>query len=136
MNYLRMKPYFTTHKNPISVILAIIIMGGVLVYANMKKSLFPDVTFPKIKIIAENGLQPVNKMMVTVTKPLEKAIKQVPDLQYVRSITSRGSCEISAYMDWSVNVDLSKQQIESRINESSNDLPPGVKITVEKMSPS
>ncbi len=131
-----MKPYFTTHKNPISVILAIIIMGGVLVYANMKKSLFPDVTFPKIKIIAENGLQPVNKMMVTVTKPLENAIKKVPDLQYVRSITSRGSCEISAYMDWSVNVDLSKQQIESRINEASNELPPGVKITVEKMSPS
>lgn len=131
-----MKPYFNTHRNPIAVIIAIIIMGGALVYANMKKSLFPDVTFPKIKIIAENGLQPVNKMMVTVTKPLEEAIKKVPGLQYVRSITSRGSCEISAFMDWNTDIDMAKQQIESRITEVNTELPPGVKITVEKMSPS
>jgi len=43
----------------------------------MKTSLFPDVTFPKIKIIAQNGEQPVEKMMVQVTKPLENAIKGV-----------------------------------------------------------
>jgi multidrug efflux pump subunit AcrB len=39
-------------------------------------------------------------MMITVTKPLEEAIKKAENLHTVRSITSRGSCEISAYMDW------------------------------------
>src|SRR5678809_197898 len=111
-------------------------MGGVFVYTKLQTSLFPEITFPKIKIIADAGLQPVNKMMVTVTKPLENAIKQVPDLADVRSITSRGSCEISAFMNWDANIDLSQQRIESKIAQIRNDLPADVQITVEKMNPS
>lgn len=113
-----------------------ILAGGVFAYSKLQTSLFPEITFPKIKIIADAGLQPVNKMMITVTKPLENVIKQIPDLADVRSITSRGSCEISAFLNWDANVDLSQQRIESKIAEIQNDLPPGVQITVEKMNPS
>ena len=131
-----MKNFFLSYKNPLTVTLVIILMGGAFVYTKLQTSLFPEITFPKIKVIAEAGLQPVDKMMVTVTKPLENAIKQVPDLDYVRSTTSRGSCEISAFMDWDANVDLSQQRIESKINQIKNDLPAETQITVEKMNPS
>ncbi|MEO7766595.1 MAG: efflux RND transporter permease subunit, partial [Ferruginibacter sp.] len=96
----------------------------------------PEITFPKIKVIADGSLQPVDKMMVNITRPLENAIKQIPDLTMVRSTTSRGSCEISAFMDWSANIDLSQQRIEARIGEIRNTLPADVSITVEKMNPS
>src|SRR5260221_839336 len=131
-----MKNFFVSYKNPLTVMLAIILMGGVFAYSKLQTSLFPEITFPKIKVIADAGLQPVNKMMVTVTKPLENAIKQVPDLQTIRSTTSRGSCEISAFMDWKANIDLSQQRIESKISQIRNQLPPDVQITVEKMNPS
>ena len=131
-----MRNFFITYKNPLTVIIVLIIMSGAYIYSRLQTSLFPEITFPKIKIIADAGLQPVNKMMVTVTKPLENAIKRVPDLADIRSITSRGSCEISAFIDWDANVDLSQQRIESRIAEIRNDLPPGVQITVERMNPS
>lgn len=131
-----MKNFFVSYKNPLTVTLVIILMGGMFAYSKLQTSLFPEITFPKIKVIADAGLQPVSKMMVTVTKPLENAIKQVPDLQYVRSTTSRGSCEISAFMDWNANIDLSQQRIESKIQEIRNDLPPETQITVEKMNPS
>jgi len=131
-----MKNFFLSYKNPLTVTLVIILLGGLFVYTKLHTSLFPEITFPKIKVIADAGLQPVNKMMVTVTKPLENAIKQVPDLQYVRSTTSRGSCEISAFLDWNANVDLSQQRIESKINEIKSNLPPETQITVEKMNPS
>src|SRR6185369_17958283 len=131
-----MRRFFITHKNPLTVFIALIIMGGIYMYGRLQTSLFPEITFPKIKIIADAGLQPVDKMMVTVTKPLENAIKQVPDLADIRSITSRGSCEISAFMNWDANVDIAQQRIESRIAEIRNDLPAGVSITVEKMNPS
>ncbi len=116
--------------------LALIIMGGVFSYQQLQTALFPEITFPKIKIIADAGLQPVSKMMVTVTKPLESAIKLVPDVKLIRSTTSRGSCEISAFIDWKSNVDISQQRIESRINQIKNSLPPDVQVTVEKMNPS
>src|SRR5689334_4567630 len=121
-----MKNFFITYKNPLTVFIAIVIMGGLFVYNRLQTSLFPEITFPKIKIIADAGLQPVDKMMVTVTKPLENAIKQVPDLADIRSTTSRGSCEISAYMNWDANIDLSQQRIESKIAEIKNDLPADV----------
>ena len=130
-----MKNFFVNYKNPLTVTLVIILMGGMFAYSRLQTSLFPEITFPKIKVIADAGLQPVGKMMITVTKPLENAIKQVPNLQYVRSTTSRGSCEISAFMDWNADIDLSQQRIESRINEIKNDLPPETQITVEKMNP-
>nr|WP_068887348.1 efflux RND transporter permease subunit [Pedobacter panaciterrae] len=131
-----MKNFFLTHKNPIIIILAIIMFGGIIAYENLKTSLFPEITFPKIKIIADAGLQPVDRMMVTVTRPLENAVKQVPGLKLVRSTTSRGSCEISAFMDWNTDIDLSQQRIESRINQIRNSLPPDINISVEKMNPS
>jgi len=130
------RDYFISHKKPIALVLFLTLLGGMFAYSKLQTSLFPDVTFPKIKIIADEGLQPVNKMMLTVTKPLENVIKQVPDLQTVRSTTSRGSCEISAYMNWGADIDLSQQRIQSSIDQIKNDLPPDVNITVEKMNPS
>ncbi|MEI6141051.1 MAG: efflux RND transporter permease subunit [Mariniphaga sp.] len=131
-----MKNFFVSHKNPVAVVLFIILAAGIFSYSKMQSSLFPEVTFPKIKVIADNGLQPVSKMMITVTKPLENAIKRVPGLKNIRSITSRGSCEISAFMGWKEDIDLCKQQVESAINEIKDELPLGTTITVEKMNPS
>ena len=131
-----MKKFFTTYKNPVTVLVVIIIMGGLFAYSKLQTSLFPEITFPKIKIIADAGQQPVKKMMITVTRELENAVKQVPDLKMIRSSTSRGSCEISAFMDWNANIDISQQRIESKINEIRNVLPPDINITVERMNPS
>ncbi len=131
-----MNNIFTHYKNPILVILLMMLLGGFFSLSHIQSGLFPDITFPKIKIIADNGQQPVNKMMVTVTVPLENAVKKVEDLNLIRSTTSRGSCEISAFLNWNADVDLGKQRIEARINAIKEMLPPDVNITVEKMNPS
>lgn len=130
------KSFFVTYRSPLLVLIFLILAGGIYSYTKIQSALFPQITFPKIKIIADAGQQPVNQMTIGVTKVLEDAVKRVPDLQVLKSTTSRGSCEISAFMDWKVDVDLSKQQIESSINQVRNQLPPDVNISVEKMNPS
>ncbi len=131
-----MNRFFITYKNPLSVAIFLIILGGVLAYSKLQTALFPEITFPKIKIIADAGEQPVDQMMLTVTRPLELAVKKVPELKTIRSTTSRGSCEISAFMDWNADIDLGQQRIESKINEIRNVLPADIEITVERMNPS
>lgn len=128
--------FFLKYKNPFLVLILLLLMGGIFSYSHIKSSLFPQITFPKIKIIAEAGEQPIDQMTVSVTRPLENAVKQIPDLELLKSTTSRGSCEISAFMNWNANIDLSQQQIEGKINEIKNQLPPNIAITVEKMNPS
>jgi CzcA family heavy metal efflux pump len=131
-----MNRFFITYKNPLSVAIVLVILGGMFAYSRMHTALFPEITFPKIKVIADAGEQPVDQMMLTVTRPLEMAIKKVPELKVVRSTTSRGSCEISAFMDWNADIDLSQQRIESKINEIRNVLPADIQINVERMNPS
>jgi CzcA family heavy metal efflux pump len=126
--------FFIKFKNPLVAIILFTLVGGYFIYRHMESALLPNVVYPKIKIIAENGEQPVDKMMITVTRPLEEAIKQVPYLQRVYSTTSRGECEINVFLDWGANVDISEQQIESRINQVKDALPPDVEIRVEKMN--
>jgi len=64
------------YQKPLFGLLVLIIMGGVYSYNKLKTGLFPDITFPKIKIIAEAGQQPVDKMMTTVTIPIENTARQ------------------------------------------------------------
>ena len=131
-----MKNIFHFHRNPISLILVIIIASGLFFYNNIKVALFPEITFPKIKIIADNGEQPVDKMMISVTRPLENTIRQIPDIKDIRSITSRGSCEISAFLKWGADINENLQMLDLKINEIKNQLPPNVHIEIAKMNPS
>ncbi len=123
-------------KHPFGIVLLILVAAGIYAYTQMKVELLPNVTFPKVKIIADNGEQPIDIMLVSVTRPLEAAIKKSENLKIIQSTTSRGTCEISAFFNWNADINLVRQQIEARISESSPDLPPGLKVTIEKMNPS
>ncbi|MGV8993551.1 MAG: efflux RND transporter permease subunit [Flavobacterium sp.] len=131
-----MKNTAQSYKFPLLAIGLILLLGGFFSYSNLKTGLFPDITFPKIKVIADAGQQPVDKMMSTVTVPLENILRRTEGLQYIRSTTSRGSCEISVYLDWNVDINTAKAQIESFINQSQSSLLPNTVFSVEKMNPS
>lgn len=128
--------YFRKYKNPLLFLMIVVLLLGIYSYSRMYTSLFPEMTFPKITLIADNGQQPVDRMMVTVTKPIESALKRVKGVSLVRSSTSRGSCVVSAYFDWDVDIYNTKTLVESRINEIKNFLPPNTTIQVEAMNQS
>jgi cobalt-zinc-cadmium resistance protein CzcA len=125
--------YYRIFHKPILFIVLMALLVGLYSYHRMQTSLFPDVVFPKITVIADNGEQPVDKMMITVTKPLEIAIKRVNGIQMVRSSTNRGSCTIEAFFTWNIDIQNTKTALESRIAEIKNQLPSTVNIVVEAM---
>jgi CzcA family heavy metal efflux pump len=131
-----MKKLHTNYKFPLLAIGILILIGGFFIYQNLKTGLFPDITFPKIKVIADAGQQPVDKMMATVTIPLENILRRTEGLQYIKSTTSRGSCEISVFLDWNMDINTAKAQIESFINQSQGNILPNTVFSVEKMNPS
>ena len=120
-------------KPTIFVLLVILFLGG-FAYRKMETLLFPDVVFPKIRIIADNGEQPIDKMLITVTRPLEIAIKRVNGIETVRSSTNRGSCTIEAFFEWNTDIDIARMQLEARINEIKNTLPSTTNLVIEAMS--
>ncbi len=128
--------YFKLFSKPILFIGLMLLMAGVFSYTRMQTNLFPEVLFPRITVIADAGQLPIDKMMITVTKPLESAVKKVKGVTVVKTNTSRGATTIDVFFEWGVDIYNSKAQLESRINEIKNFLPPGVSITSEAMNQS
>ena len=86
-------------------------------------------TFRACMIGVDNGVMPIDQMMVTITRPIEEAVNSVPGLQQVRSITSRGSAEIDLFFDW--NVDMVTDAATGRcgaVATFSTSLPPTATI--------
>ncbi len=131
-----MKNYYKVFAKPILFVGILILAAGVFSFLRMQTNLFPAVQFPRISIIVDAGQLPINRMMITVTQPIESAVKKVNGVRLVKSNTSRGSATVEVYFDWGLDIYALKPQLESRINEIKNFLPPGVTISAEVMNQS
>jgi CzcA family heavy metal efflux pump len=123
--------YYKKYRKPFLFIGLLLVSLGLFTYSKMQTALFPEVMFPKVKLIADVGSTPIDRMMIMVTKPIESAVKRVKGVTVVKSVTSRGSSDVQIYFDWGVDVDNARLQIESRLNEIKNLLPAGTNIAVE-----
>jgi CzcA family heavy metal efflux pump len=130
---MRLFNYVRRHAKAFTFTVAMFALSGAALTWVMPVSLFPDVTFPRIVILADNGEQPVERMMIEVTKPLEEVASSIPGVRLVRSITSRGSTEISIGLDWGSNVLQTLQMLQGRISNIRNELPPTATIQAEQM---
>lgn len=115
---------------------AVLLLLGAGVYsaARLPAAIFPSVTFPIVKVIADAGEEPAARMMPTVTRPLEEAILRVPGIRLVRSITSRGSTEISAEFAWGTDMQVALQRVQAEAERVRPDLPGDARIDVEWMN--
>ena len=130
---MRLFDYVRRHSKAILFTLAMFALSGIALTWVMPVSLFPDVTFPRIVVLADNGEQPVERVMIEVTKPLEEVASSIPGVRTVRSITGRGSTEISIGLDWGSNVQQTLQMLQGRISNIRNELPASASIQAEQM---
>ena len=125
--------YVRRHAKAIIFTIVMLALSGAALTWVMPISLFPDVTFPRIVVLADNGEQPVERMMIEVTKPLEEVASSIPGVRLVRSITGRGSTEISIGLEWGTNVQQTLQMLQGKIANIRNELPPEASVQAEQM---
>ena len=117
------------------LLVAILAAAGVAVLRGLPASIFPQVTFPIVKVIADAGEVPAARMMPSVTRPLEEAVLRVPGIGSVRSTTSRGSSELSAQFAWGTDMAVALQRVEAETQRIRPSLPSGTRIDVAWMNP-
>ncbi|MFL5245318.1 MAG: efflux RND transporter permease subunit [Gemmataceae bacterium] len=126
------RPYFS------AVLLTVLLLtaGGIYSATRMPSGVYPEVTFPRIAVVARVAGLAVPNMEVRVTRPLEEAVSSVIGVAQVRSKTIRGGSEI--YIDCSPGTDMRRAEelAWNRIGSIRSDLPPEVQLTVEQMTPS
>jgi multidrug efflux pump subunit AcrB len=127
-------PWFERLSRPIIFFtIALALVGAYLAFA-IPVSVFPSTDFPRVVIGVDNGVAPIDQMLVTVTKPIEEAVNSVPGLQTVRSITSRGSAEVDLFFDWHSDMILTLQRVDAVVAQLQSELPPTAKVQTHRMT--
>jgi multidrug efflux pump subunit AcrB len=121
-------------KGILFVTFALCLIGAVA-YRAFPVSILPDVTFPRVLIIAESGDRPVKALEVSVTRPLEEALSTIPDVKRVQARTDRGSTELSIDFAWGTDIYMAEQLVNARVNQIRPELPADTAIEVERMNP-
>jgi CzcA family heavy metal efflux pump len=126
--------WFARHAKPlVFLILTVATLGGYLAF-NIPVAVFPTTNFPRIVLAVDNGVMPIDQMMVTITRPVEEAVNSVPGLEEVRSTTSRGSAEIDLFFDWNVDMFQTLQYVNAAISRVQPELPSTATIDTRRMT--
>jgi CzcA family heavy metal efflux pump len=115
------------------VVLAFALAGLVLMF-QIPISIFPQTDFPRVVILVDNGIAPINVQMLTVTRPIEEAIRIVPGITNVRSVTARGSTEISVFFRWDVDILNALHLVQGRISQITPNLPPTARFYINRLT--
>ncbi|HXM14244.1 MAG TPA: efflux RND transporter permease subunit [Candidatus Eremiobacteraceae bacterium] len=127
-------PWFERLSRPIIFFtIALALVGGYLAFS-IPVSVFPNTDFPRVVIGVDNGVAPIDQMLVTITKPIEEAVNSVPGLQTVRSITSRGSAEVDLFFDWHSDMILTLQRVDAVVAQLQSELPPTAKLQTHRLT--
>jgi CzcA family heavy metal efflux pump len=118
------------------VAVTIVLAGaGLLSAIQLPADIYPPLVFPRVVVIGHSGTLPGRSMMLTVTRPIEQALLEVPGVRRVRSTTFRGATEISAQFDPSTEMITALQQAQGRIAEIRSSLPQDLDLTIDRLTP-
>ena len=110
------------HGRAIILSVTLLAAAGLIAGAGLPSSIYPRLEFPRVVIIGHSGTLPARTMMLSVTRPLEQAVMEVPGIRRVRSTTFRGATEISAQFEPSSDMVVALQQVQGKIDDARTKL--------------
>ena len=102
----------------------------------LPSAIYPELTFPRIAIVAEGSSLGARQVVFSITRPIEEAVSVVPGVLRVRSKSIRGASEISMWFAPKTDMIYALQLVQSRISQVTSDLPNGLDVRVERLTPS
>src|SRR6202030_1513158 len=128
-------PHWTArHGKPIIFVILTLVAVGIYLALTIPVAVFPETDFPRIVVGVDNGVAPIDQMLVTITKPIEEAVKPVQGLDRVGSITSRGAAEVDLFFSWKVDMFQTLERVNAALARVQATLPPTAKITANRLT--
>lgn len=115
--------------------IVLITIAGVLAFQSLPSDVYPELAFPRIAVIATVGDIAPDRVLLTVTRPLEEASNQAYRVRWIRSKTIRGASELSIEFQPGTDMNFAWQQVQARIAEIRASLPASASLIVEPVTP-
>jgi CzcA family heavy metal efflux pump len=113
------------HSRAVLLVIALLSVTGIVALFRIPRALFPQTDFPRIIIVADNGVAPAQQTLVSVTRPIEESMSGIPGINRIRSITARGSSEIDLFFDWHADMQQVLQLVQTKTSSLAAQLPGG-----------
>ncbi|MDE3110335.1 MAG: efflux RND transporter permease subunit, partial [Acidobacteriota bacterium] len=120
------------HKSIIFLIATLALVGAYFVFS-IPIAVFPTTDFPRVIVAVDNGVMPIDQMLVTITRPIEEAVSGVEGIENVQSITSRGSAEVDLYFSWKVDMFQTLQRVNAALARVQGSLPATARISAQRL---
>jgi CzcA family heavy metal efflux pump len=128
--------HLASQRRFVYLVVAMLSAGGIYAALQLPSAIYPELAFPRVLIVAQGSALGARQMLFTVTRPIEEAVSIVPGVTRVKSRTIRGSDEIAVTFTDNTDMIYALQQVQARVNQIRADLPAGLDIQIERMTPS
>ena len=128
--------HLSAHRRFVYLIVALLSAAGIGAGLRLPSAIYPELTFPRITIVARGSSLGARQVVFSVTRPIEEAISVVPGVSRVHSRSIRGASEITVTFAPRTDMLYALQLVQARINEVRGDLPAGLDIEAERLTPS
>jgi len=122
------------HGKPIIFVILTMVAVGIYLSLTIPVAVFPDTDFPRVIVGVDNGVAPIDQMLVTVTRPIEEALNTVQGVERVWSVTSRGSVEVDVFFAWKVDMFQTLELVNAALARIQTTLPPTAKVTANRLT--
>ena len=126
--------FVQAHARAMVVIVLSFALAGIAFMFRLPVAIFPQTDFPRIVILVDNGITPVDIQMLRVTRPIEETIRIVPGVTTIRSVTARGATEISVFFRWDVDILNALHLVQGRISQITPSLPPTCRFYINRLT--
>ena len=123
------------HRRSIFALAAALALAGLSAAISLPIGLYPDASFPRVRVTIDAGSQSASQMVLQVTQPVEQAVRAVPDVVNIKSVTSRGSAMLTVDFAWGTNMTTATLGVDAALAQLVSSLPPGVNYTALRMQP-
>ncbi len=110
--------------------------AGVWAALRLPSAIYPELTFSRITVVTQGSALGARQVLFGITRPIEEAISVVVGVTRVQSRSIRGGSEINITFSQKTDMQYALQQVQARVNQVQSQLPPGLDIEVERLTPS
>jgi CzcA family heavy metal efflux pump len=116
--------------------IAILSAAGIWAAFRLPSAIYPELTFPRITIVAQGSPLGVRQIVFEISRPIEEAISIVPGVVRVHSHSIRGASEINITFAPRTDMTYALQLVQARVQQIRSQLPADLDIEIERLTPS
>ncbi len=117
-------------KGMIIFLSLLIVTFGLYSYLTLPIDAFPDVTNIQVEVVSyANGLSAI-EIERNVTYPIEMAMRGLPDVEQMRSVTKFGLSIVTIVFKDNVDIYFARQLVFERLGEAKENVPKGVEVAM------